>query len=61
MSANANKKKVILNYVPGRGRAEIIRLTLVATGVEVNFTIISKFFNYMFDNIKIFKSGYKKT
>jgi hypothetical protein len=44
MSANANKKKVILNYVPGRGRAEIIRLTLAATGVEVNSIFILIYF-----------------
>jgi len=58
MSANTNKKKVILNYVPGRGRAEIIRLTLAATGVEVNSIFI---LIYFFSKIKIFKSGHKKT
>jgi hypothetical protein len=33
------RKQVILNYVRGRGRAEIMRLTWVATGVQVNFIL----------------------
>jgi len=48
MSANTNKKKVILNYAPGRGRAEIIRLTLAATGVEVNSIFILIYFDLFF-------------
>ncbi len=32
MSSN----KVLLHYFDGRGKAEIIRLTLAAIGVEVN-------------------------
>lgn len=38
MSSN----KAILTYFAGRGRAEIIRLTMVATGVQVNFNSLSE-------------------
>lgn len=34
--------KAILTYFAGRGRAEIIRLTMAATGVQVNFNSLSE-------------------